>query len=753
MSFVPVQIETIDANGTQWSIPMEEVSGLSWSSHYGEGGSGFGYLKFTLSRQVGFDYRDIGFGYDIIVRKYLKTILFDGQIRTIEEKSGPDGDSIVITGLGPVVAAGDDEILRHFCDTRISEWHVDPETPRGSYRPDLYTTGRNALGLFIHTSNDKTLASGDYTEMGYEFPSDESAERFKCNLSMVLGSGTAFDGQVDSIDAVSGYIDYKNDSGEGQVVAGMVVYNSTQALTATVQSINTTTNRITVTAPSEISGWASDDELAIYGPLFEAQISNIAAAVITYTSDQGEGNIAANQALANMSKKAIATVQSNNTGSDTITVTDENHLSGWEVDDVIAVCAPYFSATYTSKSGTTVTYSGPIGERVASSATGWVVHNVDEDEYATVASWTIGSNQFDVTDAGDLTANWTNGDELKIYTPFKFEVLDSGGTTRWPASDWRQGAVAQDRTAINVTTAGNPSGFELRMESYIAGTADETSFVQLDTIRAYSTTSDSNVTTLAKAMVTLLSAAGHGLSSSEDEIETISNTLEPMVFEFSTPADALTWACRFGDGSSGLVAWGVRLDDTKKLFVETQDLSTIDYVARRTGPIEMSASGDIQDSFQQVRGVYNDKLGKQQITAWQSDSDHYFNSKYRRKSVKLDSVDTDAEAIAAVTLFLTENKEPKRTTSYAVGEGSVFSMEGLSISVDELKATGRLAMVEDWRAIESGLSGTDLRDYWTKEQIVAVEVNYDEGTATLTPAGARKEFERYMADLAQITQI
>lgn len=753
MPFVPIQIETIDTNSTQWPIPMEEVTGLSWSSHYGETGSGFGYLKFALARAVGFDYRDIGFGFDIIVRKYLKTILFDGQIRTIEEKSGADGDSIMITALGRVAITGDDEILRHFCDTRISEWHVDPETARGAYRPDLYTTGRNALGLFLHSSNDKTLSANDYTEMGYEFPSDESAQRLKCNLSMVLGSGTAFDAQVDAIDSVNGYVDYKNDSGESQVVAGMVIYDSTQGLTATVQSIDTGTDRITVTAPSEISAWASDDEIAVYGPLFEAQIFDITAAVITYTNDQGEGNIAASQVLANMSKKAIATVQSNVTGSDTITVTDENHITGWEEDDIIAICAPYFSAVFASNSDVTITYTSPIGERVASSATGWALHNVDEDEYATVDSWAIASNELDVTDVGDITGNWTNGDILRIYTPFRFKVLDSADNMIWPASDWRQGAVAHNRTAINITTSGDPQGIELRMEAYIAGTADETSFVQLDSIKVYSTTSDSNIETLATAMVTLLSAAGHGLSSSTDEIESISNVLEPMFFEFASPADALTWGSKFGDGSSGLVAWGVRLNDNKVLFIETQDTATIDYVIRKTGPVDASASGDIQDSFQQVRGVYSDKLGKQQITAWQSDSDAYFNSKYRRKSVKLDSVDTDSEAVDAITIFLDENKAPKRTTSYSVGEGAVFTMEGVQIPVDEIKATGRLTMIEDWRSIETGFGGTDLRDYWTKEQIVAVEVNYDDGTATLTPAGARKNFERYMADLAQLTQI
>jgi len=742
---------TLDGDDEQHVIT--DARGLSWSTHYGEQGSGFGYLKFSLPRRVGTDYADIGYGFDIVLTKHYTNVLFDGQIRQIEESSSPDRDELNVTALGRVVIAGDEEFNRHYCDTRLNMWKMSSELPQGAFRPDYFNIGRADLGLYMHTSNDKELSSGDYTELEYTFTDDESAQRFKADLSLHLGSGSVFDGQVDSIDLGSGFIYYKNDSGESQLAQNMLVYNTTQAKTATISAVDTGTNKITVTVPSALGGWVADDELAVYGPLFYAQIQDISTDTITYENDIGESNLASSQTLADVSKKSIATIQSYNTTSNTITVSDEDHIVGWEVGDVIIVGAPYFEATYSSKSGVTVTYSSPIGERIASSATGWVLYNSTEDEYATVASWNIGSNQLDVIDSGDLTANWTSGDTLRIYTPFRVKVLESDDTLIWPSSDWRQGAVPHSRTAISVTTSGNPDGLKIRLECYVAGTGDESSFAMYESLKAYSTTSGSTAQTLATDVVGLLSVSGHGLSSSTSDIASVTKTLEPMFFEFKTLSEAMAWACYFGDSNGDRIAWGIRLNRDKVIFLEVQDGSTVDYVIRRSGPANVSVSGDIQNSWQQVRGIYADKLGDQQMTAWQSDSGAYFNSKYRRKSISLDSVDTDAEAVSLISMFLNENKNPKTSAKYSISTGAVFTEYGVLVPFDEIKATGRIMMIEDWRAAESTSLGSDIRDSWTREQIVAVEVNYDQGSATLTPASAKSDFERYMAELSRLAEV
>ena len=174
------------------------------------------------------------------------------------------------------------------------------------------------------------------------------------------------DAVISAIDDTNGYIDYTTDSGEDELAVDMVVYNSTQAKQATISAINTGTNRITVDVPSNITGWVATDEIAVYGPLFTSNIDSIAAAVITYGADPliGESNLANGQTLCNISKKAIATIDSFNAGANTITVTDEDHIEGWDDTDVICVMAPYFEATFDSDAGVTITYSSPIGERV-----------------------------------------------------------------------------------------------------------------------------------------------------------------------------------------------------------------------------------------------------------------------------------------------------------------------------------------------------------------------------------------------------
>ena len=736
------------------SYELHDATGLQWSTHRSPAGGGFGYLKFKLPRKIGANYADIGYGYDVTLFKTPNDVRFYGQIRSIEEVSSLGGDQINITALGYVIVAQDDEIVRHFCDKRLNMWKPESEIPKKQFRPDLFTFGTNDLGFYVHPSNGKDITAGDYTEVVYEFSDDESAQRFKATFSLVGGSGTLFDAVVSAIDDTNGYVDYTTDSGESQLEAGMVVYNSTQAKEATISTVDTGANRITVTVPGEVSGWAASDEIAVYGPRFLSNIDSITGAVITYNEDTliGESNITLSGMLCNINKKAVATIQSTSAVANTITVSNEDHIAGWENDDLICEMSYYFSALFSSKAGATVTYGSQIGERVASSTTGWVVYNFSRQNYATVDSWNIASDQFDVTDAGDI-ADWGGGDSLGIFTPFRLQILDTADNVLWPASDWRQGAVLQDRTSINVTTTGTPAGLKIRFSCYISGSASQSSFIQLMDVKAYSTTLSATATTLAKDVVTMLSATGLDLSSSISEIATVTKEIEPMIFEFATPAQAMQWACEFGDENGDGLNWGVTLDNQKKLYLEVQDRSTIVYKVVRQGPVEASVTGDVQKSVQQVRAIYSDKLGVQQITAWQTDSAAYFDGHFRRKNVKVDNVDTDAEAISAIQLYLDDNKNPEISTRYTVGYGAVLSAHGNSVQIEDIQALNGIVMIQDWRAVESGMSGTDIRDSWTKEQIVAVEIDYDARRATLTPASSRGSFESYMAELSRLAEL
>jgi hypothetical protein len=178
-------------------------------------------------------------------------------------------------------------------------------------------------------------------------------------------------------------------------------------------------------------------------------------------------------------------------------------------------------------------------------------------------------------------------------------------------------------------------------------------------------------------------------------------------------------------------------------------LDTIDYIVRRSAPVEAAMSGDVQESVQQVRAIYTDEFGEQQLTNWRVDMDAYFAAHYRRKSIRLDSVTDEDEAVDLADLFLTENKDAIRSSRYVVGDGSVFTPGLVELPVDELEATGRIVRMEDWRSVEAGLSATDLRS-WTEEQVVSVEVDYDSRRATITPGSPLSTFVMRMAEMARL---
>lgn len=728
---------------------IHDYTGLSWSTHYGISGGGFGYLKFTLPRMIGTNYNDIGFGYEVTLFKSLSKVLFHGQIRQIEEVSDPKGDKINITALGWNIVADDDRdtLFRAFCDKRLSMWKTSSEVPAGSFRPDLFGFGSNTLGLYFNASTNET-SPNDYIEVAYDFTGDsEIAERVKVDLSTVLGSGVVFSGNVASISTDDVY--YNDYGGASEVTVDMTIYNQTRNASSVVTAVGS--GYFTVTTGSA-STWVAGDELIVYGPFFSGRISNISGAIITYADDIGEANLAANQVLADIAQKSIATIQSVDTGANTITVTDDDHIAGWAINDAISVGAPLFSATISgSPAGAVITYTGPVGESIVESTAGWVLYNITREEYATVQSWATGSNQVTVGDSGDISA-WVNTDEIAVYSPYAISIIDSENATVWP-TDWREGAIPHDRTAVDELTTGSPTGLKLRFKSYLGGTGNEMSFSQLSNLRAYSTEDAVTAEMLSKYLVGILSVAGHDLSSSTYDIEAVAYEIEPMVYEFVTPKAAISQACAFGGGSGILLAWGIRLNNSKTFYLETQDLETIGYKITRAAPITASMSGDIQSAYQRVRAIYTDKLGRQVTTDWQADTDAYFSGRYRSITIRLDNVDTEAEADNLVALYLNENKYAKRAAAYSAQNGSIFTVGGIAVPFDEVQATGQIIEIEDWRAVETGASGADIGQYWAKEQLVATETDYDSGKVKLIPASAKATFTTYMSNLARLAQL
>lgn len=158
------------------------VEGLGWSTYYGPGGSGYGALTVSFPRAVGFDYRDIAFGYDVRVRYGLETILFSGQVRQVRETIIGGVNMIEVTALGWGVVMGDDRLNWLFCDTRYGAWTVDPE-PAGSFRPDRFQTDQNDR-LRVTMRSSQFYDQNDYMAVRYSMPAGQVLARVSADWEL-----------------------------------------------------------------------------------------------------------------------------------------------------------------------------------------------------------------------------------------------------------------------------------------------------------------------------------------------------------------------------------------------------------------------------------------------------------------------------------------------------------------------------------------------------------------------------------------
>jgi len=163
------------------------VEGLRWSTYYGSEGSGYGALEVRLARRIGFDYNDLGFGFEVRVRYGLKTILFCGQIREVSEQIGGGVEMLAVTALGWGVIFGDDQLNWIFCDTRLGEWEIDPDAS-GSYRPDRFSSEKRD-GLLLSLRGNTHYEQNDYVAIRYTVPSGQTLSRFSASWELNIPSG------------------------------------------------------------------------------------------------------------------------------------------------------------------------------------------------------------------------------------------------------------------------------------------------------------------------------------------------------------------------------------------------------------------------------------------------------------------------------------------------------------------------------------------------------------------------------------
>jgi hypothetical protein len=158
------------------------VEGLAWSTYYGPEGSGYGALTVRLPREVGFDYNDLGLGFDVRVRYGLETVLFHGQVRQVTENVVGGVSSISVTALGWGVVAGDDRLNWVFCDTRYGQWTVEPEMA-GSYRPDRCSADQSDR-LRLTLRSNQFYDQNDYGAIRYTLPAGQVLARVSADWEL-----------------------------------------------------------------------------------------------------------------------------------------------------------------------------------------------------------------------------------------------------------------------------------------------------------------------------------------------------------------------------------------------------------------------------------------------------------------------------------------------------------------------------------------------------------------------------------------
>jgi len=344
-----------------------------------------------------------------------------------------------------------------------------------------------------------------------------------------------------------------------------------------------------------------------------------------------------------------------------------------------------------------------------------------------------------------LTANYDVA--LPNTWPGRLEVRDSNGSVLWSRTTTGTGS-------IDVTTSGSPTYFEVRFYVTLAGenTADDDAvYGKLTDVKVYSVNvSTLDAKTIADDLVERLSGPGHGLSDDARKVVAPGLALEPAAFDRDmTPAQVMAWCVQFGDVDGNPLAWGVTIDDRKRLFLETVDLTTVRYVVKPTRAT-LERGGDWGESAQKAYGVYTDSEGQVQRTSDKTRQGVIddLGGYYRRAAVQVTGTTSAARVDDAVDLWLDEGSRPGAAGSFVVRRG-VWTPAGLFVPFDEI-VPGELVQVQEWRAREATLTPSDYRDNRTTFPLQGVRVDEEGRAVELIPRATSDAFARQMAIIQEL---
>jgi len=357
-----------------------------------------------------------------------------------------------------------------------------------------------------------------------------------------------------------------------------------------------------------------------------------------------------------------------------------------------------------------------------------------------------------------FSASW----ELNVPDDFggsvELTVVTSAAETLLTQTTDGSGAVDEN------IAVGAPTWIEFRLESTasdgtcysVSDDEDGLAWATLTDATVYAgETDDVTALHIFQKLVEVMSADDHGLSDDVDDIADPGLVLEPAIFESDQALEEIAkWAASFGDANGLALAWGIRFDDSRTVFLESIDRANVAYSVRRDAQMNAETSGDWQGSHQQLYGRYKDADGNIVRT---SDVEDAVTIEalggYARRSELDVSVTTDASVVASILALAIAEKGPIATKSSLSVAGFVQTANGGEMFAELLQA-GKMISIEDFRAREAALSGgLDLSDTFTTGLAAIVEVDAKSHEVRVVLESETETLARYLAVLGGLRNV
>lgn len=240
-----------------------------------------------------------------------------------------------------------------------------------------------------------------------------------------------------------------------------------------------------------------------------------------------------------------------------------------------------------------------------------------------------------------------------------------------------------------------------------------------------------------------------GFSNDQSLIEDIG--FELVLAAYDTDArinESVENAASFGSLAQLPVIWGTWFDDTKRMFMQEQDTTTIRYIIPE--PEHYSVSGDVLDTYQKVYGKFRDKTGVEIRTGVIQDNEiiNALGGLFRKEVIDYGD-STQAQVDQALQVALDGHKDITIKTSFNI---PLFLMGtgNQRIPVEDLRSGG-VVQIPIFQVREVAIQADKTNTLYSF-LLAKVEVDLDSNSAKLTPVDDIQTFDKYLEQLQRLVK-